>query len=143
MPDKDGGITRIVEHKDATAEERRITLCNGGIMAVRTPALFDWLSRITNDNAKGEYYLTDIVGLAVADRQQVRHVVIAEDEIMGVNVRIDLARAEAALQSRLRHAAMESGVTMIAPETVFLAADAVIERDVIIDHVVIGAGCHR
>ena len=67
----------------------------------------------------------------------------AEDEIMGVNDRIDLARAEAALQSRLRHAAMESGVTMIAPETVFLAADAVIERDVIIDpHVVIGAGCH-
>ena len=143
VPDKDGGITRIVEHKDATAEERRITLCNGGIMAVRTPALFDWLSRITNDNAKGEYYLTDIVGLAVADGQQVRHVVIAEDEIMGVNDRIDLARAEAALQSRLRHAAMESGVTMIAPETVFLSADAVIERDVIIDpHVVIGAGCH-
>ena len=143
VPDSGDGIARIVEHKDASEEERRIALCNGGIMAVRTPALFDWLSRITNDNAKGEYYLTDIVELAVADGQQVRHVVIAEEEVMGVNDRRDLARAEAALQDRLRVAAMESGVTMIAPETVFLSADAVIERDVIIDpHVVIGAGCH-
>ena len=143
VPDGGDGIARIVEHKDASEEERRIALCNGGIMAVRTPALFDWLSRITNDNAKGEYYLTDIVELAVADGQQVRHVVIAEEEVMGVNDRRDLARAEAALQDRLRVAAMESGVTMIAPETVFLSADAVIERDVIIDpHVVIGAGCH-
>ena len=140
---EDGSISRIVEHKDATPEERNIPLCNGGIMAVRTPDLFDWLARVTNDNAKGEYYLTDIVGIAVADGQQVRHVEIAEEEVMGVNDRHDLARAEAALQARLRHAAMESGVTMIAPETVFLSADAVIERDVIIDpHVVIGVGCH-
>ena len=143
VQDEDGGITRIVEHKDATTEERRIPLCNGGIMAVRTPMLFEWLSRVTNDNAKGEYYLTDIVELAVADGQPVRHVAIAEEEVMGVNDRQDLARAEAALQKRLRLAAMESGVTMVAPETVFLSADAVIERDVIIDpHVVIGAGCH-
>ncbi|HCV88777.1 MAG TPA: bifunctional UDP-N-acetylglucosamine diphosphorylase/glucosamine-1-phosphate N-acetyltransferase GlmU, partial [Alphaproteobacteria bacterium] len=143
VPDEDGGINRIVEHKDATEKERRIALCNGGIMAVRTPALFAWLSRITNDNAKGEYYLTDIVELAVADGDQVRHVAIAEEEVMGVNDRLDLARAEAALQSRLRIAAMEGGVTMTAPETVFLSADAVIERDVIIEpHVVIGAGCH-
>jgi len=140
---RDGGISRIVEDQDASAAEKSITLCNGGIMAVRTPALFDWLSRVTNDNAKGEYYLTDIVGLAVADGHQVRHVVIAEDEVMGVNDRLDLARAEAALQARLRQAALESGVTMVAPETVFLSADAVIERDVIIDpHVVVGAGCH-
>lgn len=143
VEDENGDTARIVEHKDATEEERRIALCNGGIMAVRTPNLFDWLSRVTNDNAKGEYYLTDIVGLAVADGHKVRHVVIAEEEVMGVNDRIDLARAEAALQTRLRRAAMESGVTMVAPETVFLSADAVIERDVIIEpHVVIGAGCH-
>ena len=143
VPDEDGGINRIVEHKDATEKEHRIALCNGGIMAVRTPALFAWLSRITNDNAKGEYYLTDIVELAFADGDQVRHVAIAEEEVMGVNDRLDLARAEAALQSRLRIAAMEGGVTMTAPETVFLSADAVIERDAIIEpHVVIGAGCH-
>jgi len=143
VPGKDGGIARIVEHKDATDQERRITLCNGGIMAVRTPALFDWLARVTNDNAKGEYYLTDIVALAAGDGEQVRHVVIAEEEVMGVNDRIDLARAEAALQHRLRRAALQGGVTMTAPDTVFLSADAVIERDVIIEpHVVIGAGCH-
>lgn len=143
VSDKDGGIARIVEHKDATEAERQIALCNGGIMAARTPHLFDWLSRVTNDNANGEYYLTDIVGLAVADGQQVSHVVIAEDEITGVNDRLDLARAEAALQARFRHTAMESGVTMVAPDTVFLSADAVIEPDVIIEpHVVIGAGCH-
>ena len=143
VSDKDGGIARIVEHKDASEAEQQIALCNGGIMAARTPDLFDWLSRVTNDNAKGEYYLTDIVELAVADSQQVRHVVIAEEEVMGVNDRLDLARAEAALQARLRHAAMESGVTMVAPDTVFLSADAVIEPDVIIEpHVVIGTGCH-
>ena len=139
----DGGITQIVEHQDASDEERRVGLCNGGIMAVRMPALFDWLARTTNDNAKQEYYLTDIVGLAVADGHEVRHVPIAEDEVMGVNDRRDLAKAEAALQRRLRKTAMENGVTLVAPDTVFLAADAVIESDVIIEpHVVIGANCH-
>ena len=143
VQDKDGRVSRIVEDRDASAGEREIGLCNGGIMAVRHESLFGWLERITNDNAKGEYYLTDIVALANEDGVPVTHVVVGEHDVMGVNDRADLARAEAALQGRLRHAAMEAGITLIAPETVFLSADAVIERDVIIEpHVVIGAGCH-
>ena len=143
VQDKDGRVSRIVEDRDASAGEREIGLCNGGIMAVRRESLFGWLDRVTNDNAKGEYYLTDIVALANEDGVPVTHVVVGEHDVMGVNDRADLARAEAALQGRLRHAAMEAGVTLIAPETVFLSADAVIERDVIIEpHVVIGAGCH-
>ena len=143
VQDKDGRVSRIVEDRDASAGEREIGLCNGGIMAVRRESLFGWLDRVTNDNAKGEYYLTDIVALANEDGVPVTHVVVGEHDVMGVNDRADLARAEAALQGRLRHAAMEAGITLIAPETVFLSADAVIERDVIIEpHVVIGAGCH-
>ena len=143
VQDESGLITRIVEHKDASPAEREIGLCNGGIMAVRRSALFTWLDRVTDDNAKGEYYLTDIVALANEDGVEVRHILVDEHDVMGVNDRKDLARAEAALQDRLRQAAMEAGVTMTAPETVFLSADAVIERDVIIEpHVVIGAGCH-
>ena len=143
VQDKDGRVSRIVEDRDASAGEREIGLCNGGIMAVRRESLFGWLDRVTNDNAKGEYYLTDIVALANEDGVPVTHVVVGEHDVMGVNDRADLARAEAALQDRLRQAAMEAGVTLIAPETVFLSADAVIERDVIIEpHVVIGARCH-
>ena len=138
-----GDIEGIVEQREATEAQQHISLCNGGIMAVRTPMLFDLLDRVTNDNAKGEYYLTDIVALASTDGHRVAHLVIDETEILGVNDRVDLATAEAALQSRLRKAAMQAGVTMVAPETVFIAADAVIEPDVIIEpHVVIGSGCH-
>ncbi len=140
---KDGTIERIVEQREATNAQQRIGLCNGGIIAVRMPLLFDLLDQVTNDNAKGEYYLTDIVALAAVAGHQVGHQVIDEMEILGVNDRVDLAAAEATLQSRLRTAAMQAGVTMIAPDTVFLAADAVIEQDVIIEpHVVIGSNCH-
>ena len=139
VEDDSGLINRIVEHKDASPTEREIGLCNGGIMAVRRSALFAWLDRVTNDNANGEYYLTDIVALADEDGVPVKHILVEEHQVMGVNDRKDLARAEAVLQDRLRQAAMEAGVTMTAPETVFLSADAVIERDVIIEpHVVIG-----
>ena len=140
---RDGSIESIVEHREATDAQQRIGLCNGGIMAARTPLLFDLLDQVTNDNAKGEYYLTDIVALASAGGHHVAHIVIDETEILGVNDRADLAAAEAALQSRLRATAMQAGVTMVAPDTVFIAADAVIEPDVIIEpHVVIGSGCH-
>lgn len=143
VEDGEGNIGRIVEHKDASPAERDIGLCNGGIMAVQRSALFRWLDQVTNDNAKGEYYLTDIVAMARQEGQPVRHILVDESDVMGVNDRKDLARAEAMLQDRLRQAAMEAGVTLIAPETVFLSADAVIERDVIVEpHVVIGPGCH-
>ncbi len=140
--DGKGNITGIVEDRDATSKQRTIRLCNGGIMAARTPLLFDLLASITNDNAKQEYYLTDIIGMATDAGHEVTYSLIEEAEILGVNDRADLAKAEAELQDRLRTAAMQSGVTLIAPETVFLSADAVIEPDVIIEpHVIIGKGC--
>ena len=140
---QDGTIEGIVEEREASEAQKGINLCNGGIMAAKTPLLFDLLDRVTDDNAKGEYYLTDIVALASADGHRVAHNVIDETEILGVNDRVDLAAAEAALQSRLRTTAMQQGVTMAAPDTVFIAADSVIEPDVIIEpHVVIGSGCH-
>ncbi len=143
VTDADGAVLRIVEDRDATAAERGITLCNGGIMAVRTPLLFDLLSQVTNDNAKGEYYLTDITGIAAEHGHKIDCAVIDPTEFIGVDSRHGQARAEAALQARLRHAALDAGVTMQAPDTVFLAADAVIERDVIIEpNVIIGSGCH-
>jgi len=141
--DNKGNITGIIEDRDASDDQRSIRLCNGGIMAAETPLLFELLEQVTNDNAKQEYYLTDIIGLATNAGHRVSHSLIDEAEILGVNDREDLARAEAVLQQRLRRATMQSGVTLVAPETVFLSADAVIEPDVIIEpHVVIGAGCH-
>ena len=138
-----GIIESIVEEREASEAQKKINLCNGGIMAAKTPLLFHLLDRVTNDNAKGEYYLTDIIAHASAGGHRVAHNIIDETEILGVNDRVDLAAAEAALQSRLRITAMQQGVTMVAPDTVFIAADAVIESDVIIEpHVVIGSGCH-
>ena len=141
--DDKGNITGIVEDRDASDDQRSIRLCNGGIMAAKMPLLFELLAQVTNDNAKQEYYLTDIIGLATNAGHNVSHSLVDEAEILGVNDREDLARAEAKLQQRLRRTAMQNGVTLTAPETVFLSADAVIEPDVIIEpHVVIGAGCH-
>jgi len=143
VTDAEGAVLRIVEDRDANAAERDITLCNGGIMAVRTPLLFDLLSQVTNDNAKGEYYLTDITGIAADYGHKIDCAVIDPTEFIGVDSRHGQAHAEAALQARLRHAALDAGVTLQAPDTVFLAADAVIEHDVIIEpNVIIGSGCH-
>lgn len=108
-----------------------------------TPArvLFELLSRVTNDNAKGEYYLTDIVALGVAAGHSARAVRASADEVMGVNSRANLAEAEAAFRARARAAAMEAGVTLIAPETVFFSHDTQIANDVIVEpHVVFGPG---
>lgn len=138
----DGGrIGKMVEFKDASAAERAETLCNSGLMAVRGRDLFAWLSRITCNNAAGEYYLPDIVGLAIADGR--RCVVIETDaaEVVGVNSRAELATAEALFQARRRDELMAAGVTMVAPETVYLAADTQIAADVEIEpFVVFGPG---
>ncbi|MDA0358169.1 MAG: bifunctional UDP-N-acetylglucosamine diphosphorylase/glucosamine-1-phosphate N-acetyltransferase GlmU [Proteobacteria bacterium] len=134
-------LDRIVEHNDATEAERAVTLVNGGVMAVRCPMLFDLLEKVSPDNAKGEIYLTDIVHHANAQGLNVTFRTTDEAEIVGVNSRQDLAHIEAILQKRLRASAMEQGVTLHAPETVFLSADVSFGRDVIIEpHVVIGAG---
>ena len=137
----DGGLDRIVEFKDATPEERTVDLCNSGVMLVDGAKLFDYLGRIGNDNAKGEYYLTDIVALARTDGATAAVVEGLESELLGVNDRKDLAAAESEFQRRKRDAVMTGGVTLIAPETVFFSDDVEIGQDVIVEpNVVFGPG---
>jgi len=139
--DDAGGLDRIVEAKEASAEELAVDLCNSGVMCVPGPVLFGLLDKVTNDNAKGEYYLTDIVGLARAQDLACAVVRCDEQETLGVNSRVDLAAAEAAWQARARIAAMEAGVTMQAPDTVFLSHDTQIGQDATVEpHVVFGPG---
>lgn len=141
VTDADGGLVKIVEETDATAAERGITLVNGGVMAARAELLFDLLAKTTPDNNKGEIYLTDIVEQASHANHKVVYRLTSEDEIAGVNDRQDLAFIESVVQTRLRAQAMQQGVTMQAPETVFLSADVTFGRDVILEpHVVITGG---
>lgn len=137
----DGSVARIVEYKDASAAERAIGLCNAGLFCAPAADMLRWLRGVGNANAKGEYYLTDIVALARADGRPVAVAEAPADEVLGINSRAELAAAEAALQRRLRAAAMAGGATLVAPETVFLAADTVLGTDVTIHpHVVFGPG---
>jgi bifunctional UDP-N-acetylglucosamine pyrophosphorylase/glucosamine-1-phosphate N-acetyltransferase len=122
-------LERIVEFKDATDEERQITLCNSGVVAARADLLFDLIDGVGNDNASGEYYLTDIVGLARSRGLSAGAVTCDEAETLGINSRPELARAEAKFQDRARAEALENGVTLAAPDTVFFAFDTVIGRD--------------
>jgi len=141
VTDADGGLVKIVEETDATAAERGITLVNGGVMAARAELLFDLLAKTTPDNNKGEIYLTDIVEQASHANHKVVYRLTGEEEIAGVNDRQDLAFIESVVQTRLRTQAMQQGVTMQAPETVFLSADVTFGRDVILEpHVVITGG---
>ena len=137
----DGGLDRIVEAKDATEAERAVTFCNSGVMCVDGARLFAWLDRVDDDNAAGEIYLTDVVAIARQDGASCAAVRAPEDEVLGVNSRAELARAEAAFQARARAEAMAGGVTLIAPETVFFAYDTTLGRDVIIEpNVTFGPG---
>jgi len=137
----DGGVERIVEAKDATPEEAAITLCNGGIMAVAAAQLFDLVERLENINAKREFYLTDIVGIARRRDLAATYVELPAEEVLGVNTRAELAAAEALMQDRLRQHAMAEGATLIAPETVFFSADTRLGRDVVVEpNVVFGPG---
>jgi len=137
----DHALERIVEARDAGPLEREIRLCNGGVMAIDAAELFAMLDAIGNANAKGEFYLTDIVGIA---RERGRRcVVVTCDPVepMGVDSRAGLAAAEASMQARLRAAVLDGGATLVAPETVFLAHDTRLGRDVTVHpHVVFGAG---
>jgi bifunctional UDP-N-acetylglucosamine pyrophosphorylase / glucosamine-1-phosphate N-acetyltransferase len=138
---KGGALIAIREEKDASAEERKITLCNAGLMALSGTQALSLLERIGNDNAKGEFYLTDAVAIARDMGLKAVAIETTEDEVRGINTKAQLAEAEAALQQRLRAAAMEAGVTLVAPETVFLAADTKLGRDVTIEpNVVFGPG---
>jgi bifunctional UDP-N-acetylglucosamine pyrophosphorylase/glucosamine-1-phosphate N-acetyltransferase len=134
-------LERIVEFKDASEEERAITLCNSGVIACNATLLFDLIDAVGNENASGEYYLTDIIGLARSRGLKATAVTCDEAETLGVNSRAQLAEAEAAFQARARAILIEDGVTLQAPETVFLARDTVIGRDALIEpNVVFGAG---
>ncbi|KPP85639.1 MAG: UDP-N-acetylglucosamine diphosphorylase/glucosamine-1-phosphate N-acetyltransferase [Rhodobacteraceae bacterium HLUCCO07] len=126
-------LERIVEFKDASDEERTITLCNSGVIAASVQTLFDLLDAVTNENASREYYLTDIVAIARDRGLSASAVTCDEAETMGVNSRDQLAAAEAAFQARARAEALENGVTLTAPETVFFAHDTVIGRDTVIE----------
>ena len=123
---RDGEILAIREELDASAAERRIELCNAGLMAFAGATALTILDRIGNDNRKGEFYLTDAIAIARAMGRNAVVIETEEDEVRGVNTKAQLAETETVLQQRLRNAALEAGVTMIAPETVFLSSDTVL-----------------
>lgn len=150
-----GEVKGIREHLDATAEEQRINLCNSGIICAKASVLWSELPKIRNDNAKGEFYLTDFVEICANGGKKIALAVCPEAEVAGVNDRVQLAEVEAALQSRYRRSAMLNGVTLTDPSTVYFSADTRVGRDVVIepnvlfgpgveiaDDVVIAANCH-
>ncbi|QBF31321.1 bifunctional UDP-N-acetylglucosamine diphosphorylase/glucosamine-1-phosphate N-acetyltransferase GlmU [Thalassococcus sp. S3] len=134
-------LDRIVEFKDASETERAITLCNSGLVTARANVLFDLVAETSNDNAAGEYYLTEIVEIARAKGLTATVVTCDEAETLGINSRAELAGADAIFQARARGDLMQSGVTLSAPDTVYLSMDTVIGRDAVIEpNVVFGPG---
>ncbi len=122
-------LERIVEAKDATPAELEITLCNSGVLCAESGLLFDLLAQVGNDNAAGEYYLTDIIGLARAAGRSTAVVTCDEAETLGINTRAELAAAEQIFQTRARAEALENGVSLAQPETTYFAFDTQIGRD--------------
>jgi bifunctional UDP-N-acetylglucosamine pyrophosphorylase / glucosamine-1-phosphate N-acetyltransferase len=136
-----GELLAIREEVDASSAERAIKLCNGGLMAFAGPTALAILERIGNDNRKGECYLTDAVAIARAMGCKAKVIETEEDEVRGINTNAQLAETAAVLQERLRKAAMEQGVTLVAPETVYLSSDTKLGRDVVVEpFVVFGPG---
>lgn len=156
IADDDGRILKMVEFKDADEGERACRLCNSGLIAARAADLFALLARVGNDNAQGEFYLPDVVNIAIDDGRTCAVIAAAsEDEVTGINSRAELAQAEGRWQATRRQRAMDEGATLIAPETVFFAYDTELGRDVTIepnvffgpgvrvaDHVLIRANSH-
>jgi bifunctional UDP-N-acetylglucosamine pyrophosphorylase/glucosamine-1-phosphate N-acetyltransferase len=139
--DGHGGLGKIVEYLDASEEERAVTLCNAGLMAFDGARMFDLIGSIGNDNAKGEFYLTDVVQIARGRDMACAVVEASPDEVVGVNSRAELAEVEKLLQHRLRKTAMANGATLIDPDSVFFSVDTVLGRDVVVGpNVVFGAG---
>jgi bifunctional UDP-N-acetylglucosamine pyrophosphorylase/glucosamine-1-phosphate N-acetyltransferase len=137
----DGGLERIVEAADATPEERAIRLVNGGIMAIDARHAVDLVGALDRDNAKGEFYLSDIIDIARRKGLGRCTIELPAEELIGINTRAELAEAEALMQSRLRSAAMSSGVTLVAPETVFFSTDTQLAPDVLVEpNVIFGPG---
>ncbi len=139
--DGESALAAIVEAKEATPDELAITLCNSGVMAIDAAFLQQHLKDIGNDNAKGEYYLTDIVALARKHGKSCTVIEANADEVLGVNSRVELAEAEAVFQNRMRKRAMENGATLADPASVYFSFDTKLGRDVTIgQHVVFGPG---
>ena len=139
--EEDGALVAIREERDASEAERRIEFCNGGAMAIRGDLALGLLNAIGNDNAKGEYYLTDAVEIARARGETVRAIEAGGDEVLGVNTRVELAGVEAIWQQRKRREMMLAGVSMAAPETVFFAHDTEIAAEVMLEpNIVFGPG---
>jgi bifunctional UDP-N-acetylglucosamine pyrophosphorylase/glucosamine-1-phosphate N-acetyltransferase len=139
--DADGGLEAIVEHKEASPDQLRVTVCNSGVMAAPAALLFDLLAEVRNDNAKGEYYLTDVVELARGRGAPTRTVMADEDAVMGVNAQAELAVAEALFQKVQRETFLAAGVTMPAPETVHFSFDTEVGGGTTIEpYVVFGPG---
>jgi bifunctional UDP-N-acetylglucosamine pyrophosphorylase/glucosamine-1-phosphate N-acetyltransferase len=134
-------LAAITEAKEASPEVLALTACNSGVMAAPAALLFDLLAEVRNDNAKGEYYLTDVVALARQRGAPTRAVFAAEDAVMGVNAQAELAQAEALFQSVQRDAFLAAGVTMSAPDTVHFAWDTQVGPGTVIEpYVVFGPG---
>jgi bifunctional UDP-N-acetylglucosamine pyrophosphorylase / glucosamine-1-phosphate N-acetyltransferase len=156
IADDDGIILKMVEYKDADEGERACHLCNSGLLAARAADLFALLARVGNDNAQGEYYLPDVINIAIADGRPCAVVTAASaDEVAGINSRAELAGAEARWQAARRLKAMDEGATLLAPDTVFFSWDTAVGRDVTIepnvffgpgvrvaDHVLVRANSH-
>lgn len=139
ITDSDGSLERIVEDRDATDRERLVDLCNSGLVGAGSETLFPLLESIGRDNSAGEAYLTDIVAAARDEGLKCRAIEGSEEELLGVNSRADLARAEQAYQERARAAALNGGATLVAPETVFFGFGSTLGLDVVVEpHVVIG-----
>jgi bifunctional UDP-N-acetylglucosamine pyrophosphorylase/glucosamine-1-phosphate N-acetyltransferase len=141
LTDEGGHLLAIREHKDASAEERAVGLCNAGLMALDGARALDWLERIGDKNAQGEFYLPDVVEIARGDGAACLIAGAEADEVLGVNDKAQLAQVEAEIQRRLRLAAMQAGATLVAPETVFFSHDTILAPDVLVEpHVVFGPG---
>ena len=141
IQDEQGHVIRIREELDASSAERTIRLCNSGIIAINAGLLWSLLPKLNNTNAKGEYYLTDLVELANAAGTPCRLASCPEEEVAGVNDRIQLSGIEETLQKFHRRRHMLNGVTLVAPATVFFSVDTVIGQDVVVEpHVVFGPG---
>jgi bifunctional UDP-N-acetylglucosamine pyrophosphorylase/glucosamine-1-phosphate N-acetyltransferase len=128
--DEEGNVLRIVEEKDATAAERAVTECNSGAYCFDVPVLLESLGQLSNNNAQGEYYLTDVVGVCVAQGLAVKAHIVDAEETQGINSRAQLAQATASMQRRINTAHMAAGVTMLSPDLVWIGPDVRLQSDV-------------
>ncbi|MXP46135.1 bifunctional UDP-N-acetylglucosamine diphosphorylase/glucosamine-1-phosphate N-acetyltransferase GlmU [Altererythrobacter luteolus] len=141
IADADGTVRKMVEHKDASEEERKCDLCNSGVIVAHSNDIWRLLESVGNDNAQGEYYLPDVATNAIAEGSRVVAVETTPDEVAGINSRAELASAEAQWQTFKREEAMAAGVSLRAPETVFFSWDTELGRDVEVEpNVVFGPG---